>query len=43
MTFREKTVAALLLLVARLICEDELTRVEIKNIANHISVHGSDE
>ena len=40
MTFREKTVIAILLLVARMLCEDPAHSQEIKHLANHISIHG---
>lgn len=38
MTFREHLVIRILLLVARIVADDELA-VEIKHLANHISVH----
>lgn len=38
MTWREKTVVAILLLVARMLCDDEVQAGEIKNLATHISV-----
>lgn len=44
MTFREKIVVAILLLVARMFAEDEEVELEIKKLATHISVHaGSHE
>lgn len=39
MTWREKVVVALLLLVARMIADDTSLRAEIKSLATHISVH----
>lgn len=39
MTFREKTVVAILLLVARLLCDDESMSGEIKSIATRVSVY----
>ena len=39
MTFREKTVIAILLLVARLMCDDEVMSGEIKSIATRVSVY----
>ena len=40
MTFREKTTTTILLLVARILCEDEETAAAIKTLATHIGVHG---
>lgn len=39
MTWREKTVVKILLLVARMLCEDPAIEAEVKHLANHISVH----
>jgi hypothetical protein len=39
MTWREKLVARILLLVARLVCDDPAIRDEIKHLSNHIGVH----
>lgn len=38
MTWKQKTVVAILLLVARMLA-DEPWASEVKNLANHISVH----
>lgn len=38
MAFREKTVIAILLLVARLLCDDEAMSGEIKSLATRINV-----
>lgn len=38
MTWREKLVARLLLLVARMVCDDPAIRQEIQTIATHINV-----
>ena len=42
MTFRERMVVAILLLVARMFADDTAIAHDIKTIANHISVHGKD-
>lgn len=39
MTFREKTVVAILLLVARMLSDDAVWADEIKKLATHIAVH----
>lgn len=39
MTFKEKTVVAILLLVARILCEDEAMSGEIKTLSTHIAVN----
>ena len=42
MSYREKTVIAILLLVARMICGDKEREKEIKNLATHISIHAKE-
>ena len=37
MTWREKTVIKILLIIARIICQDDKISEEIKQLANHIS------
>ena len=39
MTWKEKTVVAILLLVARMLCEDSVYAQEIKTLATHIGVN----
>lgn len=43
MSFKEKTVVAILLLVARILCEDERLAKEIKSLSTHISVNAKEE
>lgn len=43
LTFRERTVILILLLVARMFCDDEAMSGEIKALATRISVHKSEE
>lgn len=40
LTWREKTVVAILLLVARMLLLDGQVRDEIKTLATNVSVHG---
>lgn len=40
MTWREQLVARILLLVARMVCDDPALDAEIKTLATHIGVHG---
>lgn len=42
MSWRQKTTIAILLLVARMLADDEWAR-EIKNLANHIAVHKEEQ
>ena len=39
MNWREKTVARILLIVARLLADDPVIQKEIQNLSTHISVH----
>lgn len=39
MTWREKVVARILLLVAQMLCDDPLLRDAVKHLSNHISVN----
>lgn len=38
MSWREKTIVAILLIVARMLVEDDVLSRELKALANHISV-----
>lgn len=42
MTWKEKTIVRILLLVARMLAEDSELREELQNLANHISVWGKE-
>lgn len=39
MTWREKVVVQILLIVARMLSDDAVLEQDIKNLATHISVH----
>ena len=43
LTFRERTVILILLLVARMFTDDEAMSGEIKALSNRISLHKSEE
>lgn len=43
LTFRERTVVLILLLVARMFTDDEAMKGEIKALANRVSVHRGEE
>jgi hypothetical protein len=43
MTWREKTIVRILLLVARLICDDPRLSEDIRHLANHIDLHAPKE
>ena len=43
MTWRERTVAVILLIIARMVSDDESLSAELKTLANHISVSGMRE
>lgn len=43
MTWREKLVARILLIVALLVADDPAVRQEIKHLSSHIGVHAPEE
>lgn len=43
MSARERLVVRILLLVARIVAGEETLAAEIKNLANHIELHGPKE
>lgn len=43
MSWREKLVARILLVIALLVADDPVVRREVQNLANHIGVHAPDE
>lgn len=43
LSFRERTVVLILLLVARMFTDDEALKGEIKALANRVSLHKSEE
>lgn len=43
MTWREITIAKILLLIAKIISEDDELTLELKNLSNHISATGRAE
>lgn len=43
MTWREKLVARILLLVAQMVADDPAVRQEIKHLAAHVGVHAPEE
>lgn len=42
MTWREKCVVRILLLVARIVADDEALQTEIQHLSNHIGVHAKE-
>lgn len=38
MTWREKTIARILLLIARMLCDDPELQTDLKNLSTHIHV-----
>lgn len=40
MTWREKTIATILLLIARMLADDPAIAADLKTLATHISVYG---
>lgn len=39
MTWREQFIARILLIIARMVADDPVLRDDLKNLANHASVH----
>ncbi len=42
MTFKEKAIIRILLVIAKLLCEDDSLRRDIEQLSTHISVHAKE-
>ncbi len=42
LTWKEKTVIRILLLIANMLCEQDAIKLEIRSLANHISVRAKE-